>query len=209
MRAEQPNEPAGSNFKEKIATAAYPVEALGGLLWAYLGPLPAPLVPRYDAFVDETAIRHIGQAVLPCSWLQAMENSVDPVHAEWLHGAFHEFQKEAEGLKVAFTRKHAKIAFDEFPYGIIKRRLLEGQSEDASDWTDGHPLVFPNLLAVGSGGGLWHQYAIQIRVPIDDETTNTGGTTLTCRTIVLSPAHLRDRVPSTTYRSRRERRVSA
>jgi 5,5'-dehydrodivanillate O-demethylase len=193
---EQPNEPEGSGFKDKITATAYPVEALGGLLWAYLGPLPAPLVPRYDAFVDETAIRHIGQADIPCSWLQMMENSVDPVHAEWLHGAFHEFRKESEGLKVAFTRKHVKIGFDEFPYGIIKRRLLEGQSEDVSDWTDGHPLVFPNLLAVGSGGGLWTQYAFQIRVPIDDENTRHWWyNAYVPDDPGAVPAHLRDRIP--------------
>src|ERR1700727_2509778 len=31
---EQPNEPAGSTFKDKCATTAYPVEEMGGLLWA-------------------------------------------------------------------------------------------------------------------------------------------------------------------------------
>jgi 5,5'-dehydrodivanillate O-demethylase len=168
---EQPNEPEGSIFKDKVATAGYPVEELGGLLWAYLGPQPAPLIPRFDGYVDERAVRIIGHAVLPCSWLQCMENSLDPVHAEWLHGAFHEFVKEAEGLKVAFNRKHAKIGFDEFEFGIIKRRLLEGQSEDATDWKDGHPVIFPNSLAVGSGGGLYQHYTFQIRVPIDDEHT--------------------------------------
>ena len=49
---------------------------------------------------------------------------------------------------------------------------MEGQSEDASDWRDGHPVVFPTILAVGSGGGLWKSYAFQIRVPMDDETTD-------------------------------------
>src|SRR5271154_4217502 len=38
---EQPNEPEDSSFKDKVTTTAYPVGELGGLLWAYLGPLPA------------------------------------------------------------------------------------------------------------------------------------------------------------------------
>jgi 5,5'-dehydrodivanillate O-demethylase len=54
---EQPNEPAGSSFKDKVATTAYPVEELAGLLWAYLGPLPAPLIPRLDGFVVPGTIR--------------------------------------------------------------------------------------------------------------------------------------------------------
>ena len=37
------------------ARAAYRVEELGGLVFAYLGPEPAPLLPRYDLFVWPTA----------------------------------------------------------------------------------------------------------------------------------------------------------
>jgi len=170
---EQPNEPADSTFREKVWTSGYPVEEMGGLLWAFLGPQPAPLLPRWDGFVVEGTIRTVGKARVNCNWLQIQENSVDPVHTEWLHGALFEFVKEQQGapVKVAIARHHVKIAFDEFPYGIVKRRLMEGQSEDASDWRVGHPIVFPNLLAVGNAGGLWRNYQFQIRVPIDDETT--------------------------------------
>jgi 5,5'-dehydrodivanillate O-demethylase len=168
---EQPNEPEGSNFKDKIATAGYPVEELGGLLWAYLGPQPAPLVPRLDGFVAERAIRTVATTRVKCNWAQIMENSVDPVHTEWLHGKLYEFIKEKDNVKVAIGRHHAKIAFDEFEYGIIKRRLMEGQSEDSADWQVGHPIVFPHILSFGSGDRTWKNYAFQIRVPIDDETT--------------------------------------
>jgi 5,5'-dehydrodivanillate O-demethylase len=168
---EQPNEPEGSTFKDKTKIAGYPVRELGGLLWAYLGPLPAPEIPRYDGFVVPGAIRMVGSAVVNCNWLQIMENSVDPVHTEWLHGKMYEFIKEQNGVKVAISKHHVKIGFDEFEHGIIKRRLLEGQPETASDWKDGHPVVFPTTLAVGSGGGLWTQYVFQLRVPMDDEHT--------------------------------------
>jgi 5,5'-dehydrodivanillate O-demethylase len=169
---EQPNEPAGSTFKDKTKLDGYPVRELGGLLWAYLGPLPAPEIPRYDGFVVPGAIRMVGSAVINCNWLQIMENSVDPVHTEWLHGKLYEFIEEKNGgAKVAISKHHVKIAFDEFERGIIKRRLLEGQPETVSDWKDGHPVVFPTILAVGSGGGLWKQYVFQLRVPMDDEHT--------------------------------------
>jgi len=168
---EQPNEPDGSTFKDKNSTKAYPVQELGGLLWAYLGPAPAPEIPRYDGFVAPGAIRMVGSAVVNCNWLQIMENSVDPVHTQWLHGKLYEFINEKNGVKVAISKHHVKIAFDEFKHGIIKRRLLAGQPETVSDWKDGHPVVFPTILAVGSGGGLWKQYVFQIRVPMDDTHT--------------------------------------
>jgi 5,5'-dehydrodivanillate O-demethylase len=168
---EQPNESDSHALKGKVVTAAYPVQELGGLLFAYLGPEPAPLLPRFDGYVSPRAIRHLGKRMIPCNWLQIMENSVDPVHTEWLHGALYEFRKEKDGAKLAISKHHAKIAFDEFEFGIVKRRLLENQSEDSDDWRVGHPLVFPNVLAGGSAGGLWTQQVFQIRVPMDDTHT--------------------------------------
>jgi 5,5'-dehydrodivanillate O-demethylase len=169
---EQPNEPEGSAFKDKISTPGYPVQELGGLLFAYMGPQPAPLLPRYDGFVAPGAIRVVAKAVVPANWLQIMENSMDPVHLEWLHGKLQEFVNEKRnGEKTSFALHHLDIAFEEFEYGIYKRRLLEGQPLDGSDWTVGHPVLFPTTLCVGQAGGLWKMYAFQIRVPIDDVTT--------------------------------------
>jgi 5,5'-dehydrodivanillate O-demethylase oxygenase subunit len=167
----QPNEPDNCAFRDKVATDAYPVQELGGVLFAYLGPLPAPLLPRFDGFVVEGAIRMMGRVVLPVNWLQIMENSLDPIHTEWLHGHQHEFQKEQEGIKVAISAHHLKIDFKEFEFGITKHRLLQGHSEDDDDWKVGHPIVFPNMLAVGNGDEKSRYYAFQIRVPVDDTHT--------------------------------------
>lgn len=162
---DQPGEPDKSTFKNRIKAVAYPVQELGGLIFAYLGPELAPLIPRYDMFVWKGVVRTIGHAVLPCNWLQIMENSVDPVHAEWLHG--HYAQQVGRQTETGLSRHHVKIAFDKFEYGIVKRRLLEGQSEDADDWRIGHPLVFPNILRTGGVG----RCNFQIRVPMDDHQT--------------------------------------
>jgi 5,5'-dehydrodivanillate O-demethylase len=132
-------------------------------------------LPRWPGFVVDGAIRQIGQAEIPCNWLQIMENSLDPVHTEWLHGKLQEFVEEKSGFAgthYQISRKHLKIAFEEFKYGVYKRRLLQGASEDSDDWRVGHPVLFPNILAVGSGGGnVWTFHAYQMRVPIDDQTS--------------------------------------
>ena len=192
---EQPNEPEGSNFRDKVVTPAYPVEELGGLLWGYLGPLPAPCIPQLDGLVAKNTIRILGSAVIPCNWLQIMENSLDAVHTEWLHGHFFEFVKEAENLKVAFTQKHVEIGFDEFDYGIVKRRVLEGHTKEDDDWKIGHPVVFPTTLAIGNGSPLWHEYRFQFRVPIDDtHTQHYWFGAFTLPEGATAPAHLLDRV---------------
>ncbi len=166
---EQPAEFDGKNFCNKVRIKAYPVEALGGLVWAYLGPQPAPLLPRYDLFVREDYDRSIGiTRALPCNWFQMMENSLDPVHLEYLHGIFYNYVLKRQGKPPRATvRHHLRIGFDVFEQGIIKRRILEGQTEKSDEWKIGHPILFPNILAVGD-------YALpefQIRVPIDDTHT--------------------------------------
>ena len=168
---DQPNEPDNCAFRDKMKTDAYPVEELGGLLFAYLGPEPRPLLPRFDGFVAEGAIRMLGRALLPVNWLQVMENSLDPIHTEWLHGHQYQFQKEQEGVTVAISAHHEKIDFREFEFGITKHRLLAGHSEDSDDWRIGHPIVFPNTLAGGNGDVGTRYYSFQFRVPVDDTHT--------------------------------------
>jgi 5,5'-dehydrodivanillate O-demethylase oxygenase subunit len=164
---EQPAEPPTSRHKDGIRARAYPTQELGGLVWVYLGPHPAPLLPRYDLFVWEGALREIGQVTIPCNFVQIMENSVDPYHVEWLHGRFADYVRN-DGSPTVLTNRTVKVGFDTFEYGIIKRRLLEGETEEDEGWSVGHPLVFPNLLRIGAGG----YYQFQIRVPLDDHTTH-------------------------------------
>jgi 5,5'-dehydrodivanillate O-demethylase len=196
---EQPNEPAGSTFADRTTTDGYPVQELGGILFAYLGPAPAPLLPRLDGFVVPGTIRMMGRAIVPCNWLQIMENSLDPVHTEWLHGHLQEFvEEQRDGVKpkYAISRHHVDIAFDEFEYGIYKRRLMEGQSRDADDWRVGHPVMFPATLAVGSAGGFWTAYMFQIRVPMDDtHTMHFWYTAYLPPAGAAVPQHLLDEVP--------------
>lgn len=164
-----PAAPGDAALRERAALSAYAAEELGGLVFAYLGPEPRPLLPRYDLFVWEGVLRDIGRALLPCNWLQVMENSVDPVHVEFLHGHHMAASRRAAGADTPahYGRRHQRIGFEEFRYGIIKRRVLEGRSEADDDWAIGHPLVFPCMLRVGARG----QHRFQIRVPVDDAHT--------------------------------------
>ncbi|MBL0421896.1 aromatic ring-hydroxylating dioxygenase subunit alpha [Ramlibacter sp. AW1] len=166
---DRPCEPEGGTSTSRIEIKAYPVIEKGGLLFAYLGPAPAPEFPRFEVFEEGNVVKTIGYATVGVNWLQIMENSMDPVHVEWLHGHFsiQEYGRSEPPFDT-FAKRHVKIAFEEFEYGIIKKRLLEGQKEEeSSDWTTGHPMIFPNMLLVGDTRV--HQF--QIRVPVDDVTT--------------------------------------
>jgi 5,5'-dehydrodivanillate O-demethylase len=176
---ETPLEPPESTFHQRIKMVGYPVEEMGGLIWAYLGPQPAPLLPRWDLFVWEHGFRHIAATVLPCNWLQCMENSADTLHAVYLHGRLFQYaleRRELAGESVSDVlwaraenslQPRQKTDYDISDLGLIKRRVRYGQDDTSTDWTVGHPLVFPYFVRLGSG----FRHEAQIRVPVDDSHT--------------------------------------
>jgi 5,5'-dehydrodivanillate O-demethylase len=165
---ETPAEPATSTLRHRINIAGYPVQEMGSLLWAYLGPQPAPLLPRFEGIVREDRERSCGYTELPCSWLACADNSMDPIHLEHLHLRYTNWVRAQRGQPPIPAHRHVKIDFEPFPFGIMKKRLWEGQSEDSDEWRVGHPLIFPSTLMVPIGPG-WSQF--QFRVPVDTDRT--------------------------------------
>jgi 5,5'-dehydrodivanillate O-demethylase len=157
---ENPN----NTFKDRITITAYPVEELGGLVWAYMGPQPTPLLRRFDHLVRE-AHRSVRMTRLPCNWLQCHENSADPAHFEWLHANRLNYTARKKGLPPVMTpARTMRLAFDVFEFGMYKRRIVEGDPPETSpDWNVGHPVLLPNWVVVGP--------RYQFNVPIDDTNT--------------------------------------
>ncbi len=161
---EQPAEPPEGRFKDRIRHVAYPVEYLGGLIYAYLGPAPAPLLPRWDVLVWEHGRRWIvKESIIDCNWLQPMENSVDPSHLFWLHGDTERFVPAVK----TYAEKHEFIRFE---YGIRKRRTTLPLATGGAPAVDDHPLLFPTVLrhVAPFNEGSGHRHNLQIRVPVDD-----------------------------------------
>lgn len=159
---EQPAEPGDSTYKNKVCQTAYPVQKVAGLLFVYMGPKPAPLLPAYDVLVRKDGERRV--VVLPqldCNWLQPMENSVDPTHVHYLHGAGR--GKPVHGERQAEIKKYE---FEVFEYGIMKKRLASN-GDGALHVVNQHPLVFPNMLRQCHG----REHYLQYRVPVDDTHT--------------------------------------
>jgi len=154
---ECPAEPAGSKFYLTVKHRAYPVQRFLGFYWAYMGPLPAPEIPRFDIWLRKDGRRGIAiYPILDCNWLQSMENSVDPAHLQILHlDTTRPFK--APNTTRGFIDEIASYEFREVPFGIMKRRVFK------SGFVDEHPLIFPNNLRQSN--------STQFRVPIDDTHT--------------------------------------
>jgi 5,5'-dehydrodivanillate O-demethylase len=61
---EMPGEPADSTFNARLHHPAYKVQELAGIVFAYLGPEPAPLLPSYDVLVREDCARSLNGRIV-------------------------------------------------------------------------------------------------------------------------------------------------
>jgi 5,5'-dehydrodivanillate O-demethylase len=142
-----------SKYKEEIKIRAYPVEELGGLIFAYLGPEPRPLLPRWEAYVRDDVYREIGMCVIPCNWLQTVENAGDTSHVVTTHYQYGDYVLEKLGRPDLKRHENSSGATG---YEIGRQRPIHAQGVGA--------VIFPYLDAQGDG-------TYQIRVPIDDTHT--------------------------------------
>lgn len=157
----------GTRLKERCSVKAYPVRPLAGLLWAYMGPDPAPELPVWEPFTWTNAFVEVVGCDVACNWLQCQENSIDPVHFEWMHDNWlvrmKAEQDKGSGEVGSYSPKHLKLAFDEFEFGFKYRRIREGMTEADPMWQTGRVALWPNGFFLG-GHFEW-------RVPVDNENS--------------------------------------
>jgi len=158
---EQPAEPEGSSFKEKIRLGAYQVQEVGGLVFAYLGPEPAPLLPHYDTLLFEDGTKRIQLETIEANWFQLVENIPDLAHFPWLHG----------GSFMVVSGKNISYHWEPRDYGFDNVMLI-----DVVDDIHRSMYCFPyvNRFTVGpEKPGAPPQHTLRYRVPIDDVSTAT------------------------------------
>jgi len=157
----------GSRFKASVRVTAYETATLGGLVWAYLGPAPAPPPPLYEPFQWDRGFVQVVFSEIPCNWFHCHENSVDPVHFEWLHINGTEAARNPDTPACGPT--HTGITFDEFEHGIVATRRTDTRVRRSDLYVNGRPQetgllsLWPNALFVGNH--------FEWRVPVDDTHT--------------------------------------
>lgn len=164
-----PGEPPESSLKESIHHLSYPVEELGGLIFTYLGPQPAPLLPRFHFLAGEGERDHVIQAFNNCNWLQCVENGMDPYHVSFLHG----------DVWKPMALEPEKIIFEETDWGVVYKAIRSGRKEGEYNLRL-HYIIMPGIASGGDntvsyGGNLPASElpAVTCRwsVPIDDTHT--------------------------------------
>ncbi len=156
---EQPAEPEGSTFHERVTHPAYKAQELGGLIFAYPGPEPAPLLPGYDLLVRQDGGRVVGAGEEHCNWLQRAENSVDQSHLTALHASAYPH----------LALKRSTMDWQRTWYGIrIETQIVAASAPKISHW------LFPaHTRHTTARKGEKPDHALRFRVPANDTKTTT------------------------------------
>jgi phthalate 4,5-dioxygenase len=171
---EQPGEPGGSTFHERIRHRAYPCIERNGAIFAYLGPGDPPEFPNYEFLTAPPESAYVSKCFHECSYLQANEGSIDLVHLSFLHymryGDSNGRPPEPISHQGAAPFQE-KAEIDLTPYGV-RTGVLRPAGDPAHKRLSAIEFVLPNFTAFSANverdptGPLG--YGVNWHVPIDD-----------------------------------------
>lgn len=175
---EQPPEPIGSRYFQKVEQTAYPCQERNGIIFTYMGPGRPPAFPEFDCFVAPDEYTFAFKGFIDCNWLQALEVGIDPSHASFLHRFFEDedpaeqygkqFRDEAAGTGLPITRLlreyyRPDIKVEQTGYGM--RIITLRQLNDKNMHVRVTNMVFPHGIVIPMSQEMtitqWH-------VPVDD-----------------------------------------
>ncbi|MEM7348863.1 MAG: aromatic ring-hydroxylating dioxygenase subunit alpha [Chloroflexota bacterium] len=178
---EQPPEPIGSKYFQKVDLVSYPVVEKNGILWTYMGPGRPPAFPAFDCFEAPNDYVFAFKGFVDCNWLQVLEVGIDPSHASFLHRVFEDedpaeqygkqFRDEAADSGIPITRLlreyyRPEIIVETTDFGA--RLIALRQIDEARMHVRVTNQVFPHGIIIPMSNEMtitqWH-------VPIDTETT--------------------------------------
>jgi phenylpropionate dioxygenase-like ring-hydroxylating dioxygenase large terminal subunit len=171
---EQPAEPLGSTYKDKIRHTAYPCREAAGAIFAYMGPGQPPLLPNFHFMSAPAQHVHENKLFHHCNYLQANEGNIDPAHLSYLHG----FTDQPSDRQGTYRAGHTAITGDPRPKIEIERTRFgvriytQRSADDGKKYLRVTNYVFPNLSffagrdqRYGQGG-----YSVHWHVPINDNS---------------------------------------
>jgi phenylpropionate dioxygenase-like ring-hydroxylating dioxygenase large terminal subunit len=168
---EQPAEPPGRDFKDRVRQRAYPVRVIGGMIFAFLGEGEPPAFPEWDALTAPDDHRFMVRSRERCNWLQGLEGDIDPYHLSYLHFALEGERKNLNNSNGGrnyefFAKGAARMEVEKTDYGVRIYGMRDLNNESYIRLSN---YVCPNIAIVAAGQendgymALWH-------VPIDDYT---------------------------------------
>ncbi len=123
---DMPNEPAESNYKNKVRSVSYPCWEAGGIVWTYMGPEEKmPPKPDYEWLRAPESHRFVSKTYQHCNFLQALEGGIDTSHVAFLHD--NDFTNRDKFTKDTSPKLEVEKTAYGFRYAGIRNMGEEGQ----------------------------------------------------------------------------------
>jgi phenylpropionate dioxygenase-like ring-hydroxylating dioxygenase large terminal subunit len=186
---DMPNEPAESNFKDKIKITAYPTREWGGVVWAYMGPVEhmPPELPQFEWARVPEEHRIATKRLQESNWAQAVEGGIDSSHVSFLHSSLNQAQTgmitgvpaqavaPGNASNPSFAQQGRTMALDKSPRFWIGHRdfgflaaARRNAGEDKYYWRI-TPYLAPWYTIIPGGGQEGSSLSGHAWVPVDDE----------------------------------------
>jgi hypothetical protein len=146
------------------------------VIFTYMGPGDAPLLPNYEFLNVPEEQRSVTKAFYTCNFLQGNEGNIDPVHLSFLHQHLSEARPPLQRIvggsgetdNTLLRRDLAPtIEVEVMDYGLRICTLRD--AEAGRRYLRITNFIMPNLSAFG-GSTVGEGYAVHWHVPIDDQT---------------------------------------
>ena len=176
---DMPTENNNEAIIDRIHATAYPVQEIGGIIWAYMGPKgdePPPINFEFTKYPDSHLVHT--KMHIQCNWVQCLEGVLDSAHANYLHSDT--FKPTANSLSSDYRgdslvvdrpsgdgqpRFEIENTIYGFRYAAIRRAMTEEVDRSYVRVT----LFVAPFYGLFAGPKDWG--ALQAFVPIDDENT--------------------------------------
>jgi phthalate 4,5-dioxygenase len=170
---DMPNEPAETDFKERVHQTAYPAVDMGGIIWAYMGPKELqPPFPKFEFTQVPETQRQVTKTWEECNWLQGLEGGIDSVHSSFLHRAIGAASPRGglSGYRAQSVSARLELDLTDYGYRYVSLRPLGEQG----DYARLYHFVMPwTQIRASQGADGFREWKPQISghfwVPIDDE----------------------------------------
>jgi hypothetical protein len=157
-----PNVPAENDFKERVRTVAYSCQERNGLIWAYMGPEPAPPLPEFEANMTTDRPISVRRVLRKCNWVQALEGDIDSSHLAFAHRR----SSHTAEIRLTVPKKHF---IKDIEVGSSYAAVFDTQ--EGVWFTLISHFLFPCYVMVPFGELGGHEIAVRCWVPLDDYHT--------------------------------------
>jgi phthalate 4,5-dioxygenase len=156
-------------FLKGIRVRHYPVREQGGLVWVWLGDLPAAEFPDLPFFRLPEENVWMTVTKVDCNWLQGVEGALDSAHVGTLHQSWIPrlaASTSAEGGTIGLALKAVapRYQIERTPFGLSATALRTMTDESTYVRTTQFVAPFINLVP----GSEQNEGSIFMGVPVDD-----------------------------------------